>query len=1539
MQSTLGSPSDDAKSVGRPSTDPGSSLSPSDKSTVLTAVVALRALDLDEDEAIPWMRSLLRRLQSISNMNDHSDDKDGPQSVEKDVLGEDDDIRGLAESMATDRFLSHESSRIQLLTACCLAEILRISAPEPPIAGRKLDEVCALFIDQLCVLVSLNDDMDAFRFSLLEQLATVKVFVIFSDQKQVVCDLFACFYAIARQHQSTKIRQYFADILTSLLEEMDKVDRDVLDALLAPLVPALEYSPSATVIAEKVVLQSAKFIQVPLCNLLNESIRALRLDKQHLSLSKKDSHRRKSPAKRVLKERASDFANNLSEHHEYICDLIIAISCIAPDVLIYVLPNLDPRVRSSDLSVRLGALDLLSRLFTTRADMPASYPALFMEFLNRCADADVHVRELVVSALGELMLMHPKHVGELDSMLFDRVHDLDENVRIAAVRSIAKAVDVVSDNTLNRLITRLQDKSEVVGIEAFGQIVLLCTTVFKAIRNESSPPLESEDILRSEQDSQSQVEPKSDKEAIILSNADRSERLERRMLRLSKLPNTLLDAYLILRRTGHSSRVNDIERGIFEKICFPTTKVDDDAVIRRGLRKVVLFLSFLSESAFVYFCTVVTEKANARSLLLKIADLRLTGRVSSAKDKPQSSNEIEPDDKRLTRAHRKDSAQMSRGNIEEARETAERLASYFSRTSTVSSEFSEYCRSLATAVDLKIYNRILKALDCKLNLSEANEAAVDVISRLGSKSSTGVFCANYLFPKCRPGLFSSSFFSAMCEFAISIGLENRIEHTNSSESEIGRQNESQRSLPRILVGISRFFKIIGPHYKDSLGAGVHDIIRMIVLPISEHDWSAEVVLCGLKLACSVPETSRERFDLPNVAGVLKRLALAERPRRMLYAGKLAKWAARLVISLNGENYNEIPSHSKFTDLVTSRFDKFDGDLSKLLGPMAAVSQLAKHAPDAFKKVSLKCFDFVRILLNGGWSRAIHKWLSEKDLEQTKLIGKVEAIDSAVEVLLMTLGRGEAETLFCDIRDDARLCVSEVVTKAAKVLVYGLGHVDMSEEYRNVMGTLVKIVGENSGDVFNMCGRLKTETRSTPSKRGANEENESSMGSSENISPLARFEFVMRSAIRLCSGRAILFLARHEKFYRKISPESMVTTMLLAQDENPTVRLCFAKSIRTCVLRKKLPLRWISCLALMAVDPVVENVAQVHSMLVHVFQQRRKVCEKVRRERLMHYTEMLPESTLADLIWVLANLPGVEIEEKAGLPESEKCLELLLDCLLEAREYANVLNEYIETVSIAEDATVPESEQSARSNRLKELSRISSELLRKKMAGRKWELMEHVPQLTLPRDLYRIAPERRAESGETLRPALLDVAKRYDKRRGIASLVPEGTHPKARRRHNDLDVKGSASSHKQQPDSAQSGVTNMVDRRENPPKKTVTTRVNREQKAPSSEVESAASRDETVVDRSDKPNDGEARENDDEHSDEKMDDEVMKDTNMNETQDGKKSKRCSTTASKIRKNRNETKIRHVKKIKQSVGKPGKAVTGEIEVRRSNRKRNK
>lgn len=1316
---------------------------PSQEDLSLTGEWALSIADEPDERLSSLLRALLRKLQSISNLTEANEEHEN-QDKALFFPDKDENVHSMADVLATERFISHDEDHIRLFTSCCLAELLRICAPDPPMSQRKLNQVCALFIEQLAVLSSPNDPMEAFRFPLLEQLATVKTFVIFCDDRDIVCDIFACFYAVCRSHQPEKVHQYFADILISLVDEMENFDTEALDAMLAPLVPILRYSKSAVALAEAVLCGSSTVIQVPLCNVLNASIRGLRRTQGLDTPDNPEHSRRKSPARRPRQDKSALEDTTMTEHHLHISDLIVAINRVAPDILIYVIPNLESPLRSSDDAVRLASVHLLACLFTSRGDVVDSYPSLFAEFLTRQRDVNTEIRAEVCSVLGNLIVSHPKHAQSLDQMLQDRAIDRDENVRLSAVRTIGKCVDHASEDLLKLLATRVRDKRIAVRREALGQL----SEVYRAAERFSMSSKENiEDGMKDEsgydsldlnRSNSEESEKSRSRKGIVVEEHDP---MEVRMHRLCWLPNTLLQSYSALKGAADHVTARMIESIIFDII--PRLSDDDEEKNKSGFRRFAIFLSQLSESALSQLTSLFCDRWNLRRKLLALAQHRLSKRITTPTPSGKDGNgepftTMKTFSRRTETEAQKISRNLKHSNVEEARNLAKSLGVAIDGTSNMSDDVQALCSMLATAVDLKIYDKIVKALDCSSSHSECKEAYQDVISRLGSKSRIALFVQEHLFPRCFPGLLSSLYFTTACHATV-----EQCRVVRSSEFDLDHEQDHMFSN-RIFPGMLRFLNIASKHVNETVSANIETVRLLINIKLEGANSSADVILSGLKMICHLPGECREHVSSDELQKKLESLMFEKRFMRIDRGAVLAKWAARVSIFLAGSHSGKSLALATLAKRLATELDSFTGDVEEIIAPISALAQLAKHSPESCKGVALESFDFTKALLSGSFNTKISGFFEEDTFQDSKSPGRKRRKPRNTCAYPM-FGVG-TETLSSLVTDLRMLCLTEVVQRSIKLLIYSLELVDC-DELSTVVEVLLKVESAKENDIFKVSREICSDS----------DDDETYSHSAEQESASA-----MRAICRLCASRGMLFLSRHPKFFREITPDVVCSTVSLAWDDYPDVRLSFARTISNCVLKKRLPFRWVVFLPLMGSGADRNELSQIRALLSVIFRQRRRLFEKARRERKQSSIQLLPESCIPELIWMLVHLPGIEADQARGYPNSEKCIQILLDSLLEWNEYTAILNEYIECLSIAHDSSEREDfEFGENSKRMMALGRIAGDHFRRKHAGRKWNLVEHSGRISLPKDMFRII-DRKTETSGVMRPSLLDVARQYDK---------------------------------------------------------------------------------------------------------------------------------------------------------------------------------
>ncbi|KAI0563143.1 Sister chromatid cohesion protein Pds5 [Gracilaria domingensis] len=946
-------------------------------------------------------------------------------------------------------------------------------------------------------------------------------------------------------------------------------------------------------------------------------------------------------------------------------------------------------------------------------------------------------------------------------MLRDRAIDKDDHVRCMALESIGKCIHRASEFLLKQLSSRLLDRKPQVRRAALAQVCQIYTNAnpssysrpasAKEASEERESSMDWERSKSSNGEGRARARPRSSIEPSTMNDV-----LETRMLKLPWLPDVILRAHGSLNEAGDQKSARDIEKLIFEQI--PAISKDNGANVRAGLRRLAIFTSQLSPATFAQLSAIVRSRWSTRARLETIAQFRLSSRRSAT-----SANRVE---KQATPVHptfsRKNQAEDQDTSLAAAQPTIELRNHAFALASLLSARIGspidlencqKLCMTFATAADLKIFDKILKAIHPLSTPAEVANARQDVVSRLGSKSAEGLFFTDHVFPVCCAGVFSGSYFSAACDIAKEESSNPLIDwEMNGALTQMATE-----SGKRVLPGILRFLDIVGADCNEVLGLKAGEIRSLLGVQLEVSDSSADVILCGMRMICQLPVGSiAEAADEELLEKLQKHMMAASlvRPDR---GGKLSKWACRAYISLKR---NDSDALTKLGRELTVKLDSFTGRMETIVAPLAALSQLAKHASTCFKSCALECFDFSRALLSGTMNSLIHS--------AQGMIDEDEALSRDVEEMKKVMSTShifgpETGPLAAEMFDRRTLCLAEVVQRAVKLLVYSLAFQD-DEESLAVIDILMRICDDTNGDVFSVSSftkkepqdEVKVENREELSvvKKEADEEIPGQANGAANPSLEAAF-----AVCRLCSGRGVMYLSRQPRFFKRVTPHVFVTTLLLAQDSSATVRLSFSKSVYSSIIRKKLQLRWSVALGLMAVDPVMENVGQIRSMLSSMFRYRRKVYNHARQKGKSASLQLLPESAVPELIWVLAHLPGVGVDQEAGFMESQKCLDLFLDRLLESNEHAGILNEYIETLSIAQVASDRDGNQGT--EYVIELSRIAGGILRKKQSGRKWNLSDIPGRVALPADMFDETAERKGKSTDVVRPSLVELARKLD----------------------------------------------------------------------------------------------------------------------------------------------------------------------------------
>lgn len=393
--------------------------------------------DLGPDELIRRLKTLAHTLQAMGQ-----DEGAYQQYIP------------LALHLAEEQFLSHPSRDVQLLIACCIADVLRVYAPDAPY--KDADQVKTIFLFLITQLSGLKDPKDAaFKryFYLLENLAYVKSFNMcfeLEDCQEIFCALFHLMFKIVNDEHSGRVKSFMLDVLCPLITESDMVSNDLLDIILMNIVePNKTQRKNAYLLAKELIVKTSDTLE-PYIQAFFNHVLILGKEDKNLQICGK------------------------------VYDLIYELNHICPQILVAVLPQLECKLKSPLETERLGAVALLARMFSEKdSELARRHGNLWRAFLGRFNDISLQIRTKCVQYSMHFLLNHPDLRKDITDTLKMRQHDSEENVRYEVVMAIVTTArrdfQVVSDSEdlLEFVKERTLDKKFKIRKEAMSGLALI----------------------------------------------------------------------------------------------------------------------------------------------------------------------------------------------------------------------------------------------------------------------------------------------------------------------------------------------------------------------------------------------------------------------------------------------------------------------------------------------------------------------------------------------------------------------------------------------------------------------------------------------------------------------------------------------------------------------------------------------------------------------------------------------------------------------------------------------------------------------------------------------------------------------------------------------------------------------------------------------------------------------------------------------------------------------------------------------------------
>ncbi|KAG0057393.1 hypothetical protein BGZ83_010852 [Gryganskiella cystojenkinii] len=353
--------------------------------------------------------------------------------------------------------VNHKDRGVRIYAACCIADLLRLYAPDAPYGSSNL---------KLRHISEPNGTYFSMYYYLLESLSAVKSIILITDLKnadEIMVDLFRNMFDNVRPQQEKNVQICVSELLRHVLDEAKNVPQEIVDIIIAQFLDKQKFdNPAAHRLACDLGTHCAEKLQRYVFQYFADT----------LSTTSKGE---------LTHEDYEDFKS--------VHNLVVELNKATPALLLNVIPQLEEELRTDDVTIRSLATDSLGAMFAEKTSQLASqYESTWKAWLQRRNDKIPSVRILWVQSVVELIKAHGSLAKELCDALEQKIVDPDERIRIAVCKAIGQFDYETSLHHLQKSLLihvghRCRDKKKSVTREAINTLSVLYNQAYPEIEN------------------------------------------------------------------------------------------------------------------------------------------------------------------------------------------------------------------------------------------------------------------------------------------------------------------------------------------------------------------------------------------------------------------------------------------------------------------------------------------------------------------------------------------------------------------------------------------------------------------------------------------------------------------------------------------------------------------------------------------------------------------------------------------------------------------------------------------------------------------------------------------------------------------------------------------------------------------------------------------------------------------------------------------------------------------------------------------------
>ncbi|UJR22584.1 hypothetical protein I4U23_025630 [Adineta vaga] len=356
-----------------------------------------------------------------------------PQNYEKRQY-----FNNLFQTLLDDFFYSHERPDVQLYAAICLADIIRIWAPNLPDAPPEKKLNMFLFLArQLLALKKIDDPLFSRRYYLLENLSMVQSFipaVNLEDNRgcQISTLVFNNLFNALQKNHTDQLKNLMIDIVTVILAEYESIPFSLLELLFARIIdPEKKLREECYELVESIIRRGESYLKPAIA----EYFKAVLITEDTESLQ-------------------------LHNKIYYVFDELCHISESIVDELI---PTIEHRLTVSNEKHRRDAAKIIAYVTSSpNNDFAQRHKTLWSTFLDQFKNGTSEIQLTCLKHLKSYFVNHPELRTDLEDVMIRLSLSSDTNIRsqlMIQIRAITSSnlLDI-SDKIKQILCGRARDK-------------------------------------------------------------------------------------------------------------------------------------------------------------------------------------------------------------------------------------------------------------------------------------------------------------------------------------------------------------------------------------------------------------------------------------------------------------------------------------------------------------------------------------------------------------------------------------------------------------------------------------------------------------------------------------------------------------------------------------------------------------------------------------------------------------------------------------------------------------------------------------------------------------------------------------------------------------------------------------------------------------------------------------------------------------------------------------------------------------------------